>query len=98
MSRTLIFGGAFNPVHVGHLRAAIESAEALAFSRVDWVPSFAPLHKSSESLLRFELRVALLHAALHGQDGFHVNEIERELPVPSFTFQTLEALAQREPS
>lgn len=98
MSRTLIFGGTFNPVHVGHLRAAIEVAEALGFGRVDWIPSFAPLHKSEPSLLRFDLRVALLRAALADQAGFRVDEIERDLPAPSFTFQTLEAMAQREPA
>ena len=98
MSRTLIFGGTFNPVHVGHLRAAIEVAETLGFERVEWVPSYAPRHKSDEPLLAFDLRVALLRAALRGRDRFRVNEIERDLPVPSITFQTLEAMAHSEPA
>ena len=98
MSRTLIFGGTFNPVHVGHLRAAIEVVEALGFGRVEWVPSYAPRHKSDAALLRFDLRVALLRAALRGHDGFGVNEIERGLPIPSITFQTLEAMAQSKPA
>lgn len=97
MSRTLIFGGTFNPVHAGHLRAAIEVAEALDFERVEWIPSYAPRHKSDKSLLRFDLRVALLRAAFSDHDRFRVNEIERGLPVPSITFQTLVAMAQREP-
>jgi nicotinate-nucleotide adenylyltransferase len=98
MSRTLIFGGAFNPVHAGHLRAAIEIAETFGFDQVEWIPSYAPLHKSDVQLLRFDLRVALLRAALRDRDGFRINEIERDLPVPSFTFQTLDSMARNEPA
>jgi nicotinate-nucleotide adenylyltransferase len=98
MSRTLIFGGTFNPVHVGHMRAAIEVSETLGFGKVEWVPSFAPLHKSDQTLLGFDLRVALLRAALRGHDCFHLNDIERSLPVPSITIQTLDAMARSEPA
>ncbi|MFN3347637.1 nicotinate (nicotinamide) nucleotide adenylyltransferase [Pseudorhodoplanes sp.] len=94
MLRTLIFGGTFNPVHVGHVRAAIEVAEALDLVRVEWIPGYAPRHKADSALLRFQLRVALLHAALSEDDRFSVNEIEKDLPVPSFTIQTLEAMAE----
>ncbi len=96
--RTLIFGGAFNPVHIGHLRAAIEVSGMLGFKRVEWVPSYAPLHKTDQTLLPFELRVAMLRTTLGGHDDFHVSEIERELPTPSVTVQTLEAMAQRQPA
>lgn len=98
MSRTLIFGGTFNPVHVGHLRAAVEVVETLGFDRVEWTPSYAPLHKAGDALLRFELRVELLRAALRGHAGFGVSEIEKNLPVPSVTVQTLEAMARHEPA
>jgi nicotinate-nucleotide adenylyltransferase len=93
MSRTLIFGGAFNPVHIGHLRAAVEVEEALGFSKVEWVPSFAPRHKAVSALLEFDLRVKLLRAAVRGRAHWRVNEIEKSLPTPSFTYQTLEAMA-----
>jgi nicotinate-nucleotide adenylyltransferase len=98
MSRTLIFGGTFNPVHVGHLRAAVEVAETLGFDRVEWTPSYAPRHKAGDALLRFDLRVELLRAALRGHAQFGVNEIERTLPVPSVTVHTLEAMARKEPN
>lgn len=97
MSRILTFGGTFNPVHVGHLRAAVEAVEALGFDRVEWTPSYAPRHKTGEGLLQFDLRVELLRAAIRGHGNFRVNEIEKRLPVPSFTVQTLEAIARNEP-
>jgi nicotinate-nucleotide adenylyltransferase len=97
MSRRLIFGGAFNPVHIGHLRAAIEVSERLGFDRVEWVPSFAPLHKADDALLPFDIRVALLRAALDGDRRFVINTIEQDLPTPSVTIQTLEAMTRNEP-
>lgn len=97
MPQTLIFGGTFNPVHVGHLRAAVEVVEALGFDRAELVPSYAPLHKVGDALLPFDLRVAMLRAALVGLPRFSVNEIEKNLPVPSVTVQTLEAMARDTP-
>ncbi|HVX99291.1 MAG TPA: nicotinate (nicotinamide) nucleotide adenylyltransferase [Pseudorhodoplanes sp.] len=97
MLRTLIFGGTFNPVHIGHLRAAIEVMETLGYDRLEWVPSYSPLHKSDQSLLGFELRVAMLRAALRDDCRSTVSEIERDLPVPSVTFQTLEAMQRSDP-
>jgi nicotinate-nucleotide adenylyltransferase len=98
MSRKLIFGGTFNPIHIGHLRAAVEALEAFGFDQVDWVPSYVPRHKRSSGLLSFDLRVELLRAATRGHKNFCINEIEKSLPVPSFTFQTLDALARNEPT
>lgn len=94
MSRTLIFGGTFNPVHVGHLRVAVEAVEALGFGQVEWIPSFAPRHKGEPGLLGFDLRAKLLRNAVRHHANFRVNEIEKTLPTPSFTFQTLDVISQ----
>jgi nicotinate-nucleotide adenylyltransferase len=98
MPRTLVLGGTFNPIHVGHLRAAIEVAEVLGFDHVELIPSFAPRHKDDTSLLRFDLRVALLQVATAKHDRYHINDIEKYLPVPSITFHTLEALSRKNPA
>lgn len=98
MSCKLIFGGAFNPVHNGHLRAAIEVSARLGFDCVEWVPSYAPLHKADHALLPFGIRVALLSAAFDGDAAFAVNAIEASLPTPSVTVQTLEAMTGAEPA
>ena len=71
--RVGIFGGTFNPVHIGHLRAAIEVAEALSLSRVELVPAARPPHKRGEGLLDFSLRLALCRRAVEGMPGFTVN-------------------------
>lgn len=98
MLGTLIFGGTFNPVHLGHVRAAAAVCDILGFDQVDWIPSFAPLHKANQPLLPFDLRLALLRAALSNDKRFSVNPIEQDLPTPSVTVQTLEALERNQPS
>lgn len=92
-----IFGGTFNPVHIGHLRAAIEVAEALQLSRVELVPAARPPHKRGEGLLDFSLRLTLCQRAVDGMPGFVVNPMEADRPGPSYTCDTLAELAQTRP-
>ena len=92
-----IFGGTFNPVHVAHVRAAIEVAEALGLSAVEFIPSARPPHKLGGKLLDFDLRVALCRAAVAGIPGFSVNLLEADRPGPSYTCDTLAELAASRP-
>lgn len=94
---TGIFGGTFNPVHVGHIRAAIEVAEALGLGAVEFVPAARPPHKRGESVLDFALRLALCRLAVDGVPGLSVNAMEAERPGPSYTCETLAALATARP-
>ncbi len=96
MARTLtgIFGGTFNPVHVGHVRAAIEVAETLGLAAVEFVPAARPPHKSGEPMLDFALRLLLCQRAVEGVPGLSVNAMEAERPGPSYTCETLAALGR----
>lgn len=87
-----ILGGSFNPVHNGHVRMAVEVREALDLSRVDFLPAQVPPHKGVSGLLDFSLRLELLHAAVQGIDGLTVSALEGELPIPSYSYLTLEYL------
>ena len=91
-----IFGGTFNPVHLGHMRLAVEVLESMNPSRFDFLPSARPPHKGGRRILPFELRVELLRAASAGLDGIHVNELENERGGPSFTVDTLRIYKERE--
>jgi nicotinate-nucleotide adenylyltransferase len=92
-----IFGGCFNPVHLGHLRAAVEAAEGLGLSRVDFVPAARPPHKPDAPMLGFELRVRLLRAAVADAPGFRINVLEGGRPGPSYTWDTLSAYRAEAP-
>jgi nicotinate-nucleotide adenylyltransferase len=82
-----ILGGTFDPVHIGHLCAAWEAAEALD-AEVRLMPARVPPHRPPP-VADAARRVAILRAALHGQDrlGLDIRELDRE--GPSWTIDTL---------
>jgi nicotinate-nucleotide adenylyltransferase len=92
-----IFGGTFNPVHIGHVRAAIEVAEALCLAGVEFVPAARPPHKSGEPMLPFVLRLELCRRAVEPIAGFRVNAMEADRPGPSYTWDTFAALRAARP-
>ena len=94
---TGILGGSFNPLHVGHLRIALETVEALELSRVLLIPCSSPPHKPGGNLLPFDLRFAMLERAVRDLPGFTVSGIEAERPGPSYTVDTLRELRGRRP-
>ncbi len=97
MAGTGILGGTFNPVHNGHVRHAVEVAEALGLDRVVLMPCGTPPHKESAGLLPFSLRVELLRAAVRGIPFLGVETLEGELEGPSYTWRTLAAWGKRHP-
>lgn len=106
MQRVIILGGSFNPVHIGHMRLAIEAKEALQANRVDFVPCFNPPHKTSKDLLPFEFRTEALRQAIAELENLNsttnctnlkVNEFEAGFDLPSYTIYTLEHYRETEP-
>lgn len=85
-----IFGGTFDPVHIGHLRAAWEASEMLD-AEVHIVPAKIPPHRPQPVASPAE-RVAMLRVALAGQDRLQLDLRELEREGPSYTFDTLASL------
>ncbi|HWP34351.1 MAG TPA: nicotinate-nucleotide adenylyltransferase [Thermodesulfobacteriota bacterium] len=84
-----VMGGTFDPVHLGHLRGALEVAEALGLPEVRFVPARVPPHKPDEPLAPAEHRVAMLRLAIRGQRRFRLDLRELERPGPSYTIDTI---------
>ena len=82
-----LLGGTFDPVHLGHLRVAWEAAEFLA-ADVHLMPAKVPPHRA-QPLASAEQRVAILRAALQGQDRLLLDERELRRDGPSYTVDTL---------
>jgi len=94
--RTGLFGGTFDPVHFGHLMAAEAAREAADLAEVWFVPVRVPPHKPPpEASVR--QRLDMLELAIRGVPHFRVEPIELNRPGPSYTIDTIEALARRYP-
>jgi nicotinate-nucleotide adenylyltransferase len=91
-----LFGGSFDPVHLGHLVVADTVAEALG-ATVRFMPAREQPFKRAAHQATPEQRAEMLELAVRHNPGLQVERVELDLPVPSYTVRTLRALAQREP-
>lgn len=91
-----LFGGSFDPVHVGHLMVAEAAAEQLGMP-VRFLPAREQPFKGAAHVASPAQRAEMLELAIAGNPRFAVERIELDLPAPSYTVPTLRALAQREP-
>ncbi len=95
MRRIGVFGGTFDPVHVGHLGPALQALVAFDFDELVFVPAGDPPHKRGEPLTPFAHRFAMLTLATQAYDRLFVSDIERQRPGPSYTVDTLRLLRER---
>jgi nicotinate-nucleotide adenylyltransferase len=91
-----IFGGSFDPVHLGHLIVAEECRDQSRLDEVLFVPAARPPHKQDTPLTSFQARVEMLELALAGQPAFKIEQLEKDRPGPSYTADTLEELRSRQ--
>jgi len=87
--RVGLFGGSFNPIHLGHLRAAEEDREALALDLVYFIPAAAPPHKPHGGLAPADHRLQMVRIATRGNRHFMVSEAEIRRSGPSYTIDTI---------
>ena len=87
-----IFGGTFDPVHLGHLVVAEQCREQAGLDQVWFVPAARPPHKPAGELTPFHRRVEMLQLASAGQPAFRVEELEKDRAGPSYTVDTLEEI------
>jgi nicotinate-nucleotide adenylyltransferase len=92
-----ILGGSFDPPHLGHLILAEQCRHALALDRVLFVPAYRPPHKIDREQSSFEVRAAMVAAAIAEVAPFELCDIERQRGGLSFTVDTLRDLQARYP-
>jgi nicotinate-nucleotide adenylyltransferase len=92
-----VFGGTFDPPHVGHLALAEWARERLGLDRVLFVVAGQPPHKSRDGLSSSAARLAMTRLAVRGHPAFEVSTIELESAGPSYTVDTLRRLSRRHP-
>ena len=91
-----LYGGSFDPVHLGHLHVARAAQRAFGLERVLFVPAARPPHKPGAVLAGGRDRVAMLELALADEPTFQVESLELGREGPSYTLDTVRALEARE--
>lgn len=84
-----IFGGVFDPIHVGHLIVAEEARQRLGLERVVFVPTGQPWHKAGSPHAAAEHRLAMTRSAIMDNPHFEVSAMEVQRHGPSYTVDTL---------
>lgn len=92
-----LFGGTFDPVHMGHLRAAEEIRECFGLDEVYFIPSALPPHKQSSHVTPPEHRLEMLRLAIDSNAHFDICDYEIKRQSTSYTIETLRYLTQTHP-
>ena len=89
MNRIGIFGGTFNPIHVGHLAIAQMAQEQMRLDRVFFVPSNTPPHKKGQYIIPARHRYNMVRLAVQGNPAFKISDVEIKRPKKSYTIDTV---------
>ncbi len=90
MKRIGLFGGMFDPVHLGHLHAAKEAADKIALDRVFFIPASVPPHKKNGCYESGAHRLAMLRLATEADARFAVSDYELNKEGTSYSYLTVE--------
>ncbi|PWH11885.1 MAG: nicotinate (nicotinamide) nucleotide adenylyltransferase [Anaerolineae bacterium] len=93
-----VFGGTFDPPHLGHLILAAEAQAQLGLERVLWVLTPQPPHKPTHPLTPLTHRVAMVQRTIAENTCFELSTVEIERPGPHYTADTLQILQRQYPA
>jgi nicotinate-nucleotide adenylyltransferase len=92
-----IFGGTFDPPHLGHLILGAEAHDQLQLDRLLWVLTPDPPHKQDQVISTLAQRIALVQSAIDDNPIFELSDIDIDRPGPHFAVDTVSILRNREP-
>jgi nicotinate-nucleotide adenylyltransferase len=87
--RVGLFGGTFDPVHLGHIRVADEVRAGFGLHRMIVIPSAVPPHKRLKQVSDAGDRLAMVRMCFENRDGYEVSSVELERSGPSYTVDTI---------
>ena len=92
LKRLGILGGTFDPIHLGHLRAAVEIGQALSLEKVYLIPSASPPHKTEVPISPFHQRLAMARLGAGDSPLLEATDLEGRRSGPSYSIETLRHL------
>lgn len=92
-----LFGGSFDPPHLGHLALARQARDQLALDELRWVPAGDPWQKADRRLAPAAQRLAMVEALIAGEPRMRVDDVETRRAGPSYTIDTVRALRAERP-
>ncbi|MDE5833290.1 MAG: nicotinate (nicotinamide) nucleotide adenylyltransferase, partial [Desulfovibrio sp.] len=95
----LLYGGSFNPIHIGHIRLALEAREKLRhlLDEIVFMPAYWPPHKDPRGLLPFSLRAGMIRKSVARYPFMRCSELEGERGGPSYTIDTVRLFREKNP-
>ncbi len=90
-------GGTFNPIHNGHISAALNAIEKLNLDRVVFLPGSNPPHKTNDALLPFEVRYRLIEESIKPYPGLEVSDLDNTQGEKSYTWNLVKKLREHYP-
>jgi nicotinate-nucleotide adenylyltransferase len=96
-ARIGVFGGTFDPPHLGHLILAAEAQAQLNLSRLLWVLTPAPPHKEGTEITALQHRIDMVRLAIHDNADFELSTVDMERPGPQYSVDTLRLLHLKYP-
>ncbi len=90
-----LFGGTYDPIHMGHLRCAEEVLETFDLNRIIFVPASLPPHKLDARITSFHHREQMIKLAIDGNPVFSFSSVERERQGTSYSVETVEHFLQK---
>ncbi len=97
MERLGVFGGSFDPPHLGHLTLGQAALEGLRLARVLWMLTPAPPHKQGWNITPLDIRERMVQAMVAQNERFELSRVEMERPGPHYMVDTLTELRRRLP-
>lgn len=87
--RIAIFGGSFDPIHIGHLSIAEDARTSFGYDRILFFPSNIPPHKRPSQKVSAQARVQMTKLAIEGNESFAIDEYEVRTGGISYTIDTI---------
>jgi nicotinate-nucleotide adenylyltransferase len=93
-----LFGGTFNPIHLGHVKCAEEILRQFQLDKILFIPARTPVHKELDSEVDAADRIKMIELAIQGYNQFEVSTIEIDRSEASYSIITIESIQSKYPA